>query len=216
MGKQVSAPSPSPLPHFRAASSCPRLGEFLADARRSGAPALRSTVVASVGNSLEDGWTTVVHRRDRATAHRLAPRATRPSRPVPPELEGRCFNYLPWDHVAAACQAASRCFRCKEEGHQAKDCWRHRRRRGRLLASSSHAAAPPALHPRRLSSSSPPPAPMEVSDGTVSARSVSTGYYTGARTSAYCRRHRCSRRRWCRPRRWKRSLARLLGPGPDP
>ncbi|KAJ1266061.1 hypothetical protein BS78_08G122100, partial [Paspalum vaginatum] len=60
------------------------------------------------------------------------PPAAQPSRPVPPELEGRCFNCLSGDHVAAACRALSRCFRCNDEGHQAKECWRHRRRRHRI------------------------------------------------------------------------------------
>ncbi|WVZ98724.1 hypothetical protein U9M48_044124 [Paspalum notatum var. saurae] len=136
-GKQVAAPSPSMgngVGRADVVPPSPRRGGFMADARRTGDYRLREGH-RSVGAAAEDGWTTVVHRRGRPAAHRGPYRAPRPSRPVPPELDGRCFNCLSWDHVAAACRAASRCFRCNDEGHQAKDCWRQRRRRRRLLRS---------------------------------------------------------------------------------
>ena len=100
---------------------------------------LRSVVGAQDLGPLEEeaaGWTTVVHRRRhrsrvRPAARQDVRRPGRASRPVPQELEGRCFNCLSWDHMAAACRESSRCFRCNEEGHQARECWRVRRRRRR-------------------------------------------------------------------------------------
>ncbi|KAJ1289597.1 hypothetical protein BS78_02G176800 [Paspalum vaginatum] len=152
---------------------------FMADARRAAAPRgarLRSMVVPSahvehfpigVSNEEEDGWTTVVHRRRRSSLSRpVERRGGRLARPVPPELEGRCFNCLAWDHVAAACRASSHCLRCNEEGHRAHDCWRARRRRRRRW--------PPArrpLHPRLPVESGSEP----TSDHMISGRSVSTG-----------------------------------------
>ncbi|KAJ1274647.1 hypothetical protein BS78_05G077800 [Paspalum vaginatum] len=62
----------------------------------------------------------VVHRRHRSRARHLVERRWHVPRPIPPELEGRCFNCLSWDHVAAACRESSRCYRCKRGGSSGK------------------------------------------------------------------------------------------------
>jgi len=45
-----------------------------------------------------------------------------PPRPVPPELEGLCFNCLQPGHVKAQCRARPRCYNCWGEGHHAASC----------------------------------------------------------------------------------------------
>jgi hypothetical protein len=75
----------------------------------------------------EDGFRLVVSKRrareERASA-RQRPMPAR--RPVPADLVGRCFNCLSYYHVAASCPNPSRCLRCEEVGHSAKNCKRSR------------------------------------------------------------------------------------------
>ncbi|KAJ1282541.1 hypothetical protein BS78_03G060500 [Paspalum vaginatum] len=199
-GKQVASRSPSPprrhvgfMADARRTVAPPARGS-MADARRAGMYQqpppllLRSVVVnAEADGPADDGWTTVVHRRGRATAQGAPSRPLHASRPVPLELEGRCFNCLSRDHVAAAWRAASRCFRCNEEGHQAKECWRVRRRRHRsprahqAAGAGSAAGAGPAPRTAPFSLGSCRPSAggsSSLSSGsrdTRSTRSASTG-----------------------------------------
>ncbi|KAG2632020.1 hypothetical protein PVAP13_2NG150358 [Panicum virgatum] len=115
---------------------------FMADARRVAPPPARplraSRATRPPGSSSrpadtrlplvdEDGFQLVVprrrHRRDLGASRRVAP----PRRPVPADLVGRCFNCLAFDHVAARCPNPSRCLRCEEVGHSARNCKRARR-----------------------------------------------------------------------------------------
>lgn len=56
----------------------------------------------------------------------LPPSQSSRPHPVPVDLIGRCFNCLETDHVVAVCRNRSRCLRCKQEGHQARQCSRPR------------------------------------------------------------------------------------------
>uniref|UniRef100_K3XPU8 CCHC-type domain-containing protein n=1 Tax=Setaria italica TaxID=4555 RepID=K3XPU8_SETIT len=87
---------------------------------------------------------------------RAAP--SRPSKPVPPELVGLCFNCPASDYVRANRSFPARCLTCKQEGHRARDCTQPARRaeakRGRSparLLESRRGVAPgrrPARHYR--------------------------------------------------------------------
>lgn len=46
----------------------------------------------------------------------------KPTLPVPPALDGLCFNCLASNHVKADCVFPSRCFNCRCEGHRAFAC----------------------------------------------------------------------------------------------
>ncbi|WVZ79745.1 hypothetical protein U9M48_027289 [Paspalum notatum var. saurae] len=137
----------------------------------AGRAAVRSIVVpgSHFAADLEpeaDGWTKVVHRHHhRSKALPVERRMRREPRPVPPELEGHCFNCLSREHVAAACRALSRCFRCNEEGHHARDCWRSRRQR------KSVPARPHGSH-RSSSSSGDVASCRPLSAGSIPVRSL--------------------------------------------
>jgi hypothetical protein len=172
-GKEI-ATEPAPVPH-RAAT-----GGFMADARRSGVPLagegraprspsrpdhlLSSPLVAPRSASLvdTDGWEEV--RRCRSCREDRPARP--PSRPVPADLVGRCFNCLETGHVAAACRNPSRCLRCRREGHRSKFC---RRSRAPVSPPGGRIRAPPAR-------CVPAPRPHSAaSDATCSGGSQSTG-----------------------------------------
>ena len=72
-----------------------------------------------------DGFRLIVSKR-RLRSEQLRRRPRPAWRPVPADLVGRCFNYLAFDHVAARCSFPSRCLRCDEVGHTAKNCKRRR------------------------------------------------------------------------------------------
>lgn len=54
----------------------------------------------------------------------------KPSRPVPAELQGLCFNCLACTHVRRECTFPSRCYNCFLEGHHASACHLPPRRGG--------------------------------------------------------------------------------------
>lgn len=55
-------------------------------------------------------------RSRRCERQRSPPRL---AKPVPPELEGLCFNCLSCSHIKAECRSAPRCYNCWCEGHHA-------------------------------------------------------------------------------------------------
>ncbi|KAL6601754.1 hypothetical protein ACP70R_044974 [Stipagrostis hirtigluma subsp. patula] len=65
------------------------------------------------------GWQKVEGRRARKARLR---ELRGPHRPVPVDLQGRCFNCFSWKHRAADCRRGPRCFRCQELGHRSFDC----------------------------------------------------------------------------------------------
>jgi len=154
-------------------------GGFMADARRR-PPATSADIAvprpAPSSSVLEDGWVEVRRRWRRRVRH---PRP--PSRPVPVDLVGRCFNCLARDHVAAACRNPSRCLNCGSEGHQARVCKRGRALRGGAPRPLLGRVAAP-LRPLRpsVAATSHGAGPSRrgrspVSDSTQSERSQSTG-----------------------------------------
>ncbi|CAL4956555.1 unnamed protein product [Urochloa decumbens] len=107
----------------------------------------------------DEGWE-VARGRRRREHHADCP-APSPSRPVPTDLVGRCFNCLGIDHVAVVCKNPSCCLKCRREGHHSRDCCRGRAQPRRQL---------PRPTPRRPAQEFSDP-----SDATMSARSASTG-----------------------------------------
>ena len=119
------------------------------------------------------GWVEV-RRRWRRQVRPPGP----PPCPVPADLVGRCFNCLARDHVAAACRNPSRCLRCGNEGHQARNC-----KRGRAFRGGSLRPSRPSTSTRLPQTSRSPishgagnsrPGRSPASDSTRSARSQST------------------------------------------
>lgn len=53
-------------------------------------------------------------------------------RPVPPSLEGKCFNCLVTNHVQTQCRSLPCCFCCKTTGHRVRQC-----RRSTTVATST-------------------------------------------------------------------------------
>lgn len=100
---------------------CAEVGGFMADGRRAyhpspGSPP-RSHPVRPLGEPDADGFYSI---RSRRLLRRRSP--PRPPKPVPPELQGLCFNCLASTHVKAACRIRPRCFNCWHEGHRASAC----------------------------------------------------------------------------------------------
>ena len=73
----------------------------------------------ALGDPDADGFFRV---RSRRCERRHSP--PKSPRPVPPELNGLCFNCLRPGHVWATCRYRSRCYDCGEEGHTTTNCRR--------------------------------------------------------------------------------------------
>jgi hypothetical protein len=108
------------------------VGAFMADARRA-RPAPQQVGLAAT----DEGWQVVRRRQWRRVTRQISPLAS--CCPVPADLVGLCLNCLRPNHVAADCPNATRCFRCRREGHQARVCKRRR------------SADPPLCQPRLAS-----------------------------------------------------------------
>jgi hypothetical protein len=75
----------------------------------------------------QDGWHKIVrkskHKRKRFSIERVSLRpSASSSRKVPADMVDLCFNCFVEDHVMCRCPNPSCYFRCREPGHQAKDC----------------------------------------------------------------------------------------------
>jgi hypothetical protein len=66
-----------------------------------------------------DGWIRVEGRRARRGAAVIS---KPPSRPVPVDLRGKCFNCFSSSHHVAACWSLVRCFSCRGSGHRVLSC----------------------------------------------------------------------------------------------
>lgn len=75
-------------------------------------PRARPRPVPNVSNPDTDGWQRYESRRARKQRLR---ESSRPRRPVPEDLRGRCFNCFSSSHRAAACRAEPRCFKCRRD-----------------------------------------------------------------------------------------------------
>ncbi|CAD6230183.1 unnamed protein product [Miscanthus lutarioriparius] len=108
----------------------------------------------------------------RVQSRRRWRRAAVPSRPVPRDLVGKCFNCFAEDHVRAKCTSPPRCFACREVGHQERDC-SFRPVAGRCKGKRG---CSPSRMPRRWSARRRRPSPSRRASpaDTASARSAST------------------------------------------
>ncbi|CAD6229522.1 unnamed protein product [Miscanthus lutarioriparius] len=107
-----------------------------------------------------------------------------PPRPVPPELEGLCFNCLQPGHVKAQCRARPRCYNCWGEGHHAASC---------PLPRSSAVGVKRGRSPRRSGDARrvAPRRPDGARHWPNSADTVSGGSLSAGRSTSlpYCCRH---------------------------
>lgn len=76
--------------------------------------------------TFDAGWC-VVQRRSKGgpSAGRPTTIFTRPARPIPRWLHGRCFRCLGLGHLKDGCTAAPRCYRCWYPGHLERHCTFH-------------------------------------------------------------------------------------------
>jgi hypothetical protein len=72
------------------------------------------------------------------------------SQKVPADLVGLYFNCFMEDHVVCRCPNLPCCFRCRESGHQAKDCFCPRRFMSSLQGGSRGNGRPPPPPSARL------------------------------------------------------------------
>ncbi|KAG2562685.1 hypothetical protein PVAP13_8KG400001 [Panicum virgatum] len=128
-----------------------------------------------------EGWRPALSRRARLAAGRLARGAPRP---VPVDLQGKCFNCFSPKHRAAFCKSCTRCFHCRATGHRSYVC------------PSRRSRIPDAAHPRLVwrpvaatsPAASSSPAPMDAPGAAAPAPPSNDG--SGRRRRRHRKRHR--------------------------
>jgi hypothetical protein len=122
-----------------------------------------------------DGWSKVLPRRSSRPAW---PRTTTshrdpaPRRCLPPQLDGRCLNCLSYSHHRATCTRPTRCLRCFNLHHIAREC-------KRLHTSPTDISTVGVVHlPRRELRRSAEASPAVMPRGSTKAGSTPRGDVT--------------------------------------